>query len=94
MSRQPIARLLSTRGTSEGLYEAEIEIRLGDKSGVVKARKLVREPASTVAYMSGDYVLIELSDKHGKPIATCCIHKGHIEKGCLDCPSLISPPRD
>jgi hypothetical protein len=93
MSEQPIARLLSARKTSEGLYEVEIEVRLGEKGGIIKTKKIIREPARATARISGDYVLIELGDKDGKPIATCCIHRGHIEKGCLDCPSLIHPPK-
>lgn len=93
MSEQPVARLLSVRKTSEGLYEAEIEVKLGEKKGIIKTKKVIREPTRVAARISGDYILIELGDKDGKPIATCCIHRGHIEKGCLDCPSLIHPPK-
>jgi len=77
----------------EDLYTARLSVEYAGRSYKLEVPRLVREPARLSFKLQGDYLLIELFDREDKPLATCCIHKGHLEKGCLDCPSLIPPPR-
>ncbi|KSW11467.1 hypothetical protein CF15_01025 [Pyrodictium occultum] len=88
------AELASTEEAGEGLYTARLLISYRGRRYTVEARRLIRRPAAASARQQGDYLLIELYDDQGKPVATCCIHRGHLEKGCLDCPSLLNPPRE
>ncbi|ALL02006.1 hypothetical protein Pyrde_1963 [Pyrodictium delaneyi] len=84
--------LLGSEKTEEGLYAARLEIEYEGRQYQLKVPRLVREPARLNFRLKGDYLLVELFDREDKPLATCCIHKGHLEEGCLDCPSLIPPP--
>lgn len=76
------------------LYEATLGLRYGGKEYRVKLKKLVRRPGPITAKRIGDYILIEMRDARLLPLATCCIHIGHLEKGCTECPSLLLPPRN
>ncbi len=86
-------RLASVREGERGLYEAELDVVYGGRSYRVRVCRLVRRPASVRSSMRGEHLVVELYDDESKIIATCCIHRGHLERGCMDCPSLIPPPR-
>ncbi len=86
------ARLARVEETRDGLYEATLEILFGDKRYTVKVPRLARPPRLGGARVEGELVLIDLRGPRGEPLATCCIHRGHLERGCLDCRSLILPP--
>ena len=86
------ARLVSAR-ESGGLFEAELELGYEGRTYRVRVGRLTRRPVEAHARLRGDYVLVELRDERGGPVATCCIHRGHLERGCMDCPSLLVPPR-
>ncbi|MCE4620823.1 MAG: hypothetical protein F7B95_00075 [Desulfurococcales archaeon] len=75
-------------------YSARIKLTYEGKDYTLTLDNLMHEPASVEHRISGDYVLIELKSKEGKGFATCCIHKGHLEKGCMECPSLMTPPKE
>ncbi len=87
------ARLIEARGSGEGLYEAVLELRYGGRSYRLSVPRLIRRPAEARARLSGDYILIDLVGEDGAPVATCCIHRGHVERGCMECKSLLLPPR-
>jgi hypothetical protein len=87
------ARIADVRERERGLYEAEIDVSYGGHTYKLKISRLVRKPASLKASLRGEYLIIELYDDNLGIIATCCIHKGHLERGCMECPSLIPPPR-
>lgn len=55
--------------------------------------KLVKKPKDVSVKKIEDYILLELKDTEGKGFSTRCIHMEHFEKGCLECPSLITPPK-
>lgn len=90
----PEARVLEARPAGEGLYEAVLELRYGGRSYRLRVPRLIRRPAAARTRLSGDYILVELVAGDGAPVATCCIHRGHVEKGCMECRSLLLPPRE
>jgi len=73
------------------LYTALMEISYKGSNYEVQVEKLVRKPASIKQKEKGDYILVELLDEKGEGIGTCCIHVSHLEKGCIQCPSLLRP---
>ncbi|MET1129048.1 MAG: hypothetical protein ABWW70_06995 [Thermoproteota archaeon] len=73
-------------------YEVELEVGYRGKVHLVRIGKLLRKPESVQSRVEGDYLVVELYDDKGSAIATCCIHREHLERGCLDCPSLLLPP--
>ncbi|MDM7275882.1 MAG: hypothetical protein P3X22_007215 [Thermoprotei archaeon] len=75
-----------------GLYTASIQVSYKDKLSEIKVRKLLRKPVRAKAKVEGDILFISIEDSEGKPLSTCCIHTGHLERGCVDCKSLITPP--
>jgi len=74
-------------------YSASILVEYGDKSYTITVDNLAHEPVDVSQEVKEDYLLISLLGKDGKGFATCCIHIGHLERGCMDCPSLMTPPR-
>jgi hypothetical protein len=74
-----------------GLYTALMEISYKGSSYEVQVGRLVRRPARIRQRLEGDYILVELLDDKGEGISTCCIHVSHLEKGCIQCPSLMRP---
>ena len=88
-------RLLEARPAGGGLYTAEIEVvdEERGRSYRVHAERLVREPASLEARVEAGSLLIHLRDRDGAPVATCCIHLSHLERGCMECRSLLLPAR-
>jgi hypothetical protein len=86
------ARLVEARRSGD-LYEAVLEVEYGGRKYRLSVARLLRRPGRVEARLSGDYVLVEMRDEEGAPLATCCIHRGHLEKGRLECPSLLAPPR-
>ena len=92
MSTEVEARVEEVRLTGD-LYEATLRLRYKGKEYRVKLERLVRRPGPITAKRVGDYILIEMKDTRLLPLATCCIHVGHLEKGCTECPSLLLPPR-
>jgi len=87
------ARLLESRRRPDGLYDAVVEVGYRGRRYRVAVEKLLRPPGAALARLEGDYLLVEMRGRDGAPLATCCIHRGHLEKGCLECPSLLLPPR-
>jgi len=89
----PEVRLLSVVERS-GLYIARVQLRYMGRLLEFSVRNLVKSPYSLSARVEGEYILVDMRDREGRGIATCCIHKGHLEHGLRDeCPSLITPPR-
>ena len=79
-------------GPGEG-YAASLAIVYEGRRYRVTLRRLVRRPASIKYRMEGEHLVVELLDSRGAVVATCCIHRDHLERGCMDCPSLLVPPR-
>jgi len=90
----PRVRLVEARRGEDGLYDAVLELEYGGRVYRLRASRLLRRPGGLEARVEGSYVLVEMRDDAGAPLATCCIHVGHLERGCLECPSLVVPPRD
>ncbi len=89
----PRARLLEVHEEPGGLYEALLELDYEGRSYRLRIGRLLRPPARAAeTRLRGEYLTIELRDEHGAPVATCCIHRGHLEQGCMECPSLVAPP--
>ncbi|RUM47994.1 MAG: hypothetical protein DSY37_00725 [Hyperthermus sp.] len=78
----------------EDLYNAELKVEYGGRSYTLRVRRLLRRPSAIDYRLEGEYLLIELRDHANNPIATCCIHRGHLDRGCVECPSLALPPRE
>ncbi|RLG75576.1 MAG: hypothetical protein DRO23_03530 [Thermoprotei archaeon] len=74
-------------------YTAIIKIIYRDKTYHITVSKLVKKPEDVSVKKIKDYILLELKDTEGKGFSTCCIRMEHFEKGCLECPSLIIPPK-
>ena len=90
----PEARLVEVHREPGGLYEAVLAVEYGGRDYLVKMCRLLRPPArASPAEIRDGYLVIELFDEQGAPVATCCIHLGHLERGCMKCPSLVAPPR-
>ncbi len=87
-------RLEGAEGTPETGFQASLEIQYADRVYHVRLQKLARRPVKTRHRMEKDHLVIELLDDKEAIIATCCIHKGHLDKGCMECPSLLVPPRE
>jgi len=87
-------RIEKVRRQSNGLYEARLTIIYRGKEYRINLGNLIREPGYTRTRILGDYLLIELRGRDKLPLATCCIHREHLEKGCTECPSLLLPPRE
>ncbi len=51
---------------------------------------LVKKPSLVKHEFKEGYLVIKLIDESGEGIGSCCIHEAHIERGCLDCKSLMS----
>jgi len=75
-----------------GLYRAGLEVSYGGRVYEFKVEKLIRRPFRAKAKVEGEVLVINLEDNEGKPLSTCCIHVGHLERGCIDCRSLLKPP--
>ncbi|MEB3774764.1 MAG: hypothetical protein GSR86_07565 [Desulfurococcales archaeon] len=89
---KPEAKLLSVQ-EERGLYRARISIVYGGRTIEVDIKNLVKRPVSLATRIEGDYILVDMKDPTGNGIATCCIHRGYLEKGVTgECHSLIIPP--
>ncbi|MCE4612394.1 MAG: hypothetical protein F7C07_00985 [Desulfurococcales archaeon] len=73
------------------LYTALMEVSYKGARYELQVGKLVRKPSTVRQKTEGDYILVELLDEKGDGISTCCIHVSHLEKGCVECPSLLRP---
>lgn len=73
------------------LYTALMEISHRGAKYELQIGRLVRKPSTVKQRIEGSYILIELLDEKGEGISTCCIHVSHLEKGCVECPSLMRP---
>lgn len=80
-------------GKVNDTYTAVIKIIHGDKVYRITVSKLVKKPEDVFIKKIKDYILLELKNSQGKGFSTCCIRVEHFEKGCLECPSLITPPK-
>lgn len=74
-------------------YVAKIKIVYGRREYVINIGNLAHRPAQIEQEEKGEYILVKLKTSEGKGFATCCIHRGHLEKGCIECPTLLAPPR-
>ncbi|MEM1873918.1 MAG: hypothetical protein QXS85_06170 [Acidilobaceae archaeon] len=81
-----------SRDEETGLYTATLDLSYEDRSYGVRVSNLIRAPHRARARVEGDYLVVTLDDSEGKPLSTCCIHVKHIECGCMECRSLITPP--
>jgi hypothetical protein len=75
-----------------GLYRAGLEVSYSGRVYEFKVERLLRRPVRAKAKIEGEILVINLEDGEGKPLSTCCIHVGHLEKGCVDCRNLLTPP--
>ncbi len=75
-----------------GLYRAGLEVSYSERVYEFKVERLLRRPVRAKAKIEGEILVINLEDGEGKPLSTCCIHVGHLEKGCVDCRNLLTPP--
>ncbi len=76
----------------EDSYEVRLEMSIEGKSFEITIPNVVRRPSLVRHEFREDYLVIKLIDDSGEGIASCCIHQGHIERGCLDCESLLNKP--
>lgn len=74
-------------------YTAKIKITYGGKEYLVNIENLAYEPTQIEQEEKGEHILVKLKTREGKGFATCCIHREHLEKGCMECPTLLAPPR-
>lgn len=74
------------------LFCARIRLEKEGKEHEIRVAKLLRKPHRARASIEGDHIVIYLEDSEGKPLSTCCLHVKHLERGCLDCKSLMIPP--
>ncbi len=84
------ARILSV-SREEGLYKATLEIVYDGESLTAQVDHLPRKPVRVKAIDQGDRVRLDITDVEGLGIASFIIHKSHLEKGCVDCKSLLLP---
>ncbi|MEM0497465.1 MAG: hypothetical protein QXR22_04635, partial [Acidilobaceae archaeon] len=87
-----LVKISSIELGSEGLYIAKLRITYGGRSYEINIEKLLRKPFRAKARLEGNYILVNIEDNEGKPLSSCCIHVEHLEKGCMDCKSLLIPP--
>ncbi|MFN4045822.1 MAG: hypothetical protein ACK4H7_00585 [Acidilobaceae archaeon] len=85
-------RISNVEVDESGLYTASLQISYKDRESEIKIAKLLRKPVRAKAKIEGDILFISIEDNEGKPLSTCCIHVGHLEKGCIECKSLLTPP--
>jgi hypothetical protein len=86
--------LSAVKESQRGLYEAAISLSYGGRSYQLRIERLARRPVTVRTSVKGEHVVLELYDSEARIIATCCIHRGQLEKGCMDCQSLLLPPRE
>lgn len=75
-------------------HEALIKLTYLGKEYELLLCKLSRTVSSISAEVSGEYLTIKLVDEKGEAFGSCCVHVKHLEKGCLECPSLVVPPKE
>ncbi len=73
-------------------YSVSLTLKVGGREAKIEIPNLVRKPILVRHEYRDEYLVIKLIDDSGEGIASCCIHKDHIEKGCLDCESLMRKP--
>ncbi len=87
-------KIFNVEVDESGLYTASLQVSYKDRESEIKIRKLLRKPVRAKARIEGDILLISIEDSEGKPLSTCCIHVSHLEKGCIECKSLLIPPSE
>ncbi len=75
-------------------HEALIKLKYLGREYELLLCKLSRPVSKILTEVSGDYLIIKLVDKNGDAFGSCCVHIKHLEKGCLECSSLIVPPKE
>lgn len=89
----PTVQLLEVEAEAGRLYKAKIRVAYQGKTIEFTVSNIARKPHSLKARIEGDYILVDIHDPNGEGVATCCIHKGHLEKGTgAECRSLLLPP--
>ncbi len=89
----PTAQLLTVEEARDRLYNARIKITYHGKTLEITLKNIARKPHTLKARVEGDYILVDIHDPAGEGVATCCIHKAHLEKGTgAECKSLLLPP--
>jgi len=89
MGVTPEIIIKEVREKNEG-YQVELILSIGGSEAKITIPGLARKPSLIRHEYRDEYLVIKLIDDKGLGIASCCIHKDHIEKGCLDCESLSS----
>ncbi|MCE4602852.1 MAG: hypothetical protein F7B18_06700 [Desulfurococcales archaeon] len=90
----PTAQLLAIEEAGNKLYNAKIRITYQGKTLEVTVRNISRRPHNLKARIEGEYILVDIQDPSGEGVATCCIHRAHLERGTGgECRSLLLPPR-
>ncbi len=84
------ARILSV-SKEDDLYKAILEIEYNGESFTTQVDHLPRKPVRVKVVDQGDKVRLDITDVEGLGIASFIIHKSHLEKGCMDCRSLLLP---
>ncbi|MEM0014225.1 MAG: hypothetical protein QXS42_07260 [Zestosphaera sp.] len=78
---------------SEGLYDVILLVSYGGKDYEVCLHKISQNVAKAETCMSGNYIMIRLINERNEGFASCCIHVKHLESGCMECSSLLLPPK-
>lgn len=73
-------------------YEVKLKMSIKGKDMELTIPDVVKKPSLVRHEYREEYLVIKLIDETGEGIASCCIHKDHIERGCLECESLVHKP--
>jgi len=76
----------------DDFYVVKLKMSIRGREIELTIPNVVKKPSLVRHEYREEYLVIKLVDETGEGIASCCIHKDHIEKGCLDCESLIHKP--
>lgn len=88
------ARLVGVEKEPGETFTAKLTLVFRGSKYTLRLCRLAREPSSIKVEEKGEFIIIELIDAGGKGFASCPIHRSHVESGCLDCPSLMTPKKE
>jgi len=73
-------------------YKVVLSLQIGKDRYSITIPNLVRRPSMVRHEYRENYLVIKLIDDSGEGIGSCCIHEDHIDRGCLECETLVSRP--
>lgn len=77
----------------EGLYDITLLLNYGGKDYELCLHKISQNVIKVETLTSGEYLIMRLFNEKNEGFASCCIHLKHLESGCMECPSLLLPPK-